>query len=100
MMQDANLKNLETPEEKEVFESMNKENTNDQVSTTQVLRFSYRNWRGEIADRSVVPIRTSVASSRYHNGGKPCWIMTAWDNDKNDIREFKLSDIIKYYDLI
>ena len=77
-----------------------KEKSYDQKSTQQILRFRYRNWRGGVADRSVIPLRTSVASSRFHNGGKPCWIMTAWDNDKNDIREFKLSDIIKYYDLI
>ncbi|UAG58411.1 hypothetical protein [Escherichia phage FS2B] len=77
-----------------------KEMSDDQKSTQQVLRFRYRNWRGEVADRSVIPLRTSVASSRFHNGGKPCWIMTAIDVEKDEIREFKLSDIIQYYDLI
>lgn len=85
MMQENNLK---------------KEMSDDQKSTQQVLRFRYRNWRGEVADRSVIPLRTSVASSRFHNGGKPCWIMTAIDVEKDEIREFKLSDIIQYYDLI
>lgn len=70
------------------------------ISTTEVLRFRYKNWRGEIADRSVIPVRTTVAVSIYHNDGKPCWIMTAYDTEKNELRDFALKDIIKYYDLI
>lgn len=80
--------------------NLKKETTNAPVSTKQILRFRYRNWRGEVADRSVIPIRTSVGVSIYHNDGKPCWIMTAYDTEKEVLRDFALKDIIQYYDLI
>lgn len=70
------------------------------VSTKEILRFKYRNWRGDIRDRSVIPVRTTVASSEYHNFGKPCWIMTAFDTEKNELRDFALKDILEYYDII
>lgn len=69
-------------------------------STNEHLRFKYKNWKGEVADRTVIPIRTTVSSSKYHNGGKPCWIMTAYDVDKEQLRDFALKDILQYYDII
>lgn len=69
-------------------------------STNEVLRFKYRNWKGVVSDRSVIPLRITVKSSKYHNEGKPCWIMTAWDLDKNEKRDFALHDIIQYYNII
>jgi predicted DNA-binding transcriptional regulator YafY len=84
-----------------LLENNLKKETNDApVSTKQILRFRYRNWRGEVADRAVIPIRTSVGVSVYHNDGNPCWIMTAYDTEKDQIRDFALKDIIQYYDLI
>lgn len=69
-------------------------------STSEVLRFRYKNYKGEVADRSVIPLRTLVKSSKYHNDGKPCWIMTAWDLDKEEKRDFALQDIIQYYSIL
>ena len=80
--------------------NLKKETTDAPISTKQILRFRYRNWRGEVADRAVIPIRTSVGVSIYHNDGNPCWIMTAYDTEKDQIRDFALKDIIQYYDLI
>lgn len=94
---------FESPEERDWFETNTEiiERTRyEPVSTTEILRFRYKNWRGEIADRSVIPVRTTVAVSIYHNDGKPCWIMTAYDTEKNEMRDFALKDIIQYYDLI
>ena len=51
-------------------------------STNETLRFRYKNYKGEVADRSVIPIRIVVKNSKYHNEGKPCWIMVAFDLDK------------------
>ena len=36
----------------------------------------------------------------FINDGNPCWIMTAYDTEKDQIRDFALKDIIQYYDLI
>lgn len=76
---------------------MNKEKP---TSSEEVLRFRYKNYKGEIADRSVIPIRTVVKKSQYHNDGKPCWIMVAYDLDKQEKRDFALQDIIQYYGIV
>jgi len=69
-------------------------------STTETLTFRYRNWKGVVSDRTVIPLRIVVKSSEYHNDGKPCWIMTAWDVEKNAKRDFALQDIIQYYSIV
>ena len=69
-------------------------------STDETLRFRYKNYKGEVSDRSVIPIRIVVKKSQYHNGGKPCWIMVAFDLDKEALRDFALSDIQEYYSIV
>lgn len=108
MLKDENLRpgqliEFESPEEAEWFNTQTniiERNLYEECSTQQVLRFRYRNWRGEVSDRSVIPVRTAVANSVYHNDGKPCWIMHAYDTQKNDFRDFALKDIIEYYDIL
>ena len=70
------------------------------TSTPETLRFQYKNWKGEISDRSVIPIRVVVKRSIYHNDNIPCWIMVAYDQDKQAFRDFALSDILQYYDIL
>ena len=70
------------------------------TSSAQILRFKYRNYKGEVSVRRVIPIRTVVKSSPYHNGGSPCWCMVAEDLDKNAERDFALCDILEYYSII
>lgn len=69
-------------------------------STNETLRFRYKNYKGEVADRSVIPICIVVKNSKYHNEGKPCWIMVAFDLDKEAVRDFALSDIQEYYNIV
>lgn len=69
-------------------------------STDETLRFRYKNYKGEVSDRSVIPIRIVVKKSQYHNDGKPCWIMVAFDLDKEALRDFALSDIQEYYSIV
>lgn len=54
-------------------------------------RFSYRNWRGEIAERRVRPIRMEFGATEWHP--EPQWLMIAWDLDKNAERAFAMADI-------
>ena len=74
---------------------MDQKEISDVNSTNETLRFRYKNYKGEIADRSVIPIRIVVKNSKYHNEGKPCWIMVAYDQDKQAFRDFALSDILQ-----
>lgn len=73
---------------------------NNVKSTEELLRFKYKNWKGEEAIRTVIPIRIVVKSSPYHNDNKPCWIMVGFDTEKEALRDFALSGIIEYYSII
>ena len=79
---------------------MDQEEIQDLTSTTETLRFQYKNWKGEISDRSVIPIRVVVKRSIYHNDNIPFLIMLAYDQDKQAFRDFALSDILQYYDIL
>lgn len=70
------------------------------TSSTKTLKFRYRNYKGEVGVRTVIPLRTVVKCSPYHNDGKPCWIMEAYDQDKESSRDFALADIIEYYNIL
>lgn len=60
----------------------------------QIIEFTYKNYRGEIADRKVVPIKIHFGSTEYHK--EPQWLLKALDLDKNSERDFALLDIISF----
>ena len=72
---------------------------NSEKNTNEYLKFRYKNWKGEVSDRTVIPITILVKSSPYHNDGKPCWIMVAYDVNKMANRDFALSGVEQYYSL-
>ncbi len=56
------------------------------------LRFRYRNWRGERADRFVVPIRVWFGRTPHHP--EPQWFLAALDMDKGGARrDFAMCDM-------
>ena len=54
------------------------------------LRFAYTNYRGEQSVREAIPKRFWHGSTQFHPEDQ--WIMTAWDIDKKQDRDFALSD--------
>ncbi|MEP5730814.1 MAG: hypothetical protein ABJL67_15760 [Sulfitobacter sp.] len=63
--------------------------TDEAVQTP--IKFTYKNWRGEVAERCVLPIGTlERKATQFHP--EPQWIMRAWDYDKKAYRDFALSD--------
>lgn len=59
----------------------------------ETLTFWYRNHRGEISQRNVTkPEKIWFGSTEWHP--KPQWLMTAWDIDKDALRDFAFKDII------
>lgn len=54
------------------------------------LTFTYRNWRGEIAVRRVIPKRVWFGITEWH--GTPQWFLAAHDLDKGEDRDFALLD--------
>jgi hypothetical protein len=60
------------------------------------LTFKYKNWKGEISDRKVLPITVWFGSTEYHK--EPQLFLKAFDVDKQVERDFALKDI-QYYEL-
>ena len=53
---------------------------------------TYRNWRGEVSDRVIIPRRVWFGSTEWHP--EPQWLLTAWDAGKNAERDFALCDFL------
>jgi len=54
--------------------------------------FKYKNYKGEISERRVLPKRVYFGSTEHHP--HPQLLMEAFDMEKNAIRTFALRDII------
>lgn len=66
----------------------------------KTVKFMYKNWRGEVAERTVTPSRIYFGISEHHNveveaadGDRKQWYMVAWCHDRGDYRDFSLKDI-------
>lgn len=53
--------------------------------------FTYKNYKGEVATRTVIPSRTYFGSTSFHP--EPQWLLEAWDLDKDEPRTFAHKDI-------
>jgi len=57
----------------------------------QPLSIIYTNWRGETAERTILPLRMWFGSTEWHP--EPQWLLTAIDTEKNAERDFAWSGI-------
>ena len=62
----------------------------DQTTPDQSIRFTYTNWQGKTSERHATPISIRYGSTGWHP--YDCWLMLAYDHDKNAEREFSLVD--------
>ena len=63
------------------------------IKTQEMLTFSYTNYKGKEGFRSVVAPLIYFGCSEYHNEGKPCWLVSAFDLEKKAMRDFLMSDM-------
>lgn len=63
------------------------------MSKDKPITFLYTNWKGETAQRTVIPKYLEFTSTEWHP--KPQWILTAYDVDKEEYRGFAVKDIDK-----
>ena len=56
----------------------------------QIVKIEYTNWKGVNSIRNIIPQAIYFGSTQYHFN---CWLLKAWDIDKDDTRDFKLIDI-------
>lgn len=55
-----------------------------------VLRVVYKNWRGEVSERKIVPKTAWFGSTQWHP--EPQWILDAFDLDRQAERSFAMRD--------
>lgn len=59
--------------------------------TDRAVRFDYLNYRGELAERCVIPLSVWFGSTEWHKTAQ--WLLRAHDLDKGTIRDFAIVDI-------
>ena len=73
----------------EVYEAIRRQEASRPVPVAAVIR--YRDHRGEVADRRILPGRVYYGSARWHPDDQ--WLLDAVDLDKGAIRTFALANI-------
>ena len=58
--------------------------------TDVVLRVRYRNWRGEVRDRTIQPRKLWFGTTEWHPD--PQWLLSALDVEKQAMRAFAMRD--------
>ena len=61
----------------------------DEARPTSIT-LTYRNWRGEIGERTIKPRQVFFGATDWHP--EPGWLLEAWDCDKQALRDFALAD--------
>lgn len=62
------------------------------MSDLPPLKMIYKNYRGEVSSRQVLPEKVWFGSTSYHPTLQ--WFMTAYDIDKCERRDFAMIDIL------
>lgn len=55
------------------------------------VKIIYTNWRGETAERTIVPIKIWFGSTEWHKEEQ--WLLRALDTEKQAERDFAIKDI-------
>lgn len=74
------------PEEEEALEG--------RIDPSSEVVIRYTNYRGETADRRIVPIRIRFGSTEWHPEGQ--WLLEAFDLDRDATRAFALKDVLEW----
>jgi len=56
-----------------------------------LVEIKYTNWKGKTSYRTIKPIELIFDSNQYHP--KPCYLLRAFDIDKDDERTFAVQNI-------
>ena len=59
-------------------------------------RVVYTNWRGETAERTIVPINIWYGVSEYHEGEQ--WFVKAVCRERGEVRDFAMKDLQPNWD--
>lgn len=61
------------------------------IDLNKAITVVYKNYRGEVAQRKIIPVDVFFASNEYHKDEQ--WLLKVFDIEKNDYRTYALKDI-------
>jgi len=61
---------------------------------TTSIKVKYKNWKGEIGIRNIIPKQIHYGSTNYHKENQ--WLMDVFDVDKDAQRTYAIMDIIEF----
>jgi predicted DNA-binding transcriptional regulator YafY len=62
--------------------------------TRREISIRYRNWRGEVSVRRVLPETIWFGATEWHPEHQ--WLMDAVDLDRDEMRSFAIKDIVEF----
>ncbi len=66
----------------------------DSLDPSKIITINYTNYRGETANRQVLPLRIWFGATEWHP--EPQWLLDAVDIEKNVERSFAVKDIHRW----
>ena len=58
------------------------------------IKVKYKNWKGEIGIRTIIPQQIHYGCTDYHKENQ--WLMDVFDVDKDALRTYALMDILEF----
>ena len=58
------------------------------------LRVKYKNWKGEVSIRNIIPQEVWFGHTDYHKDKQ--WLLNVWDIEKDAPRTYAMMDIIEF----
>lgn len=62
--------------------------------TAKAIKVRYKNWRGEVANRTIIPQELYWGTTEYHPQEQ--WLLKVWDVDRNAERVYALQEIEEF----
>lgn len=63
----------------------------DGLRMQQAVKVVYTNWRGETAERSIIPVSVAWGKTEWHPEEQ--WLLKVWDIERQAYRDYALKDI-------
>ncbi len=61
------------------------------VSMAHAVNVIYTNWRGETAERTIIPVSIFWGKTEWHPEEQ--WLLKVWDTEREAYRDYALKDI-------
>jgi hypothetical protein len=64
------------------------------IQLNQAVKVKYKNYRGEVGIRSIIPLEIYWGQTEYHPHDQ--WLLKVWDVEKNAERIYAFKDILEF----